>query len=58
MGSSRICFAKDFEIDPSKKQALRAQYGEVLYHLGHYDEAIPVLKQALKEADLPAPKYL
>jgi len=45
-----------FEIDPTKKQPLRAQYGEVLYHLGHYDEAIPVLKQALKEADLPQPK--
>ncbi len=45
-----------FELDPSKKQPLRAQYGEVLYHLGNYDEAIPVLKQALKEADLPQPK--
>ena len=45
-----------FELDPSKKQQLRAQYGEVLFHLGHYDEAIPVLKQALKEADLPSPK--
>jgi len=45
-----------FEIDPSKKQPLLAQYGEALYHLGQYDEAVPVLKQALKEADLPAPK--
>ena len=47
---------KIFELDPTKKQPLRAQYGEVLFHLGHYEEAIPVLKQALKEADLPSAK--
>lgn len=28
-----------FEIDPSKRQPLLAQYGEALYHLGQYDEA-------------------
>jgi tetratricopeptide (TPR) repeat protein len=47
---------KIFEIDPSKKSPLLAQYGEALFHLNQYDKAIPVLKQALKEADLPAPK--
>ena len=54
----QVVFAleKIFEIDPTKQQALRAQYGEALYHLGHYDDAVPILKQALKEADLPAPK--
>jgi tetratricopeptide (TPR) repeat protein len=54
----QVVFAleKIFEIDPSKKRPLLAQYGEALFHLNQYDKAIPVLKQALKEADLPSPK--
>ncbi len=54
----QVVFAleKIFEIDPSKKPPLLAQYGEALYHLGHYDDAVPVLKQALKDADLPTQK--
>ncbi len=54
----QVAFALDkiFTIDPSKKQSLLAQYGEALFRMGRYDEAVPVLKQALKEADLPAPK--
>jgi len=54
----QVVFAleKIFEIDASKKRPLLAQYGEALFRLGHYDDAVPVLKQALKEADLPAPK--
>lgn len=54
----QVVFAleKIFEIDPSKKQPLLAQYGEALFHLNQYDKAVPILKQALKEADLPAPK--
>lgn len=54
----QVAFAleKIFELDPSKKQQLGAQYGEALYHMKRYEEAIPVLKQALKDADLPMPK--
>ena len=54
----QVVFAleKIFELDPSKKQPLLAQYGEALFRLGHYDEALPVLKKALKEADLPSQK--
>ncbi len=54
----QVVFAleKIFEIDPSKKRFLLAQYGEALYKLNQYEKAVPVLKQALKEADLPAPK--
>ncbi len=54
----QVVFAleKIFEIDESKKRSLLAQYGEALFHLNQYDRAIPVLKQALKEADIPAPK--
>jgi tetratricopeptide (TPR) repeat protein len=54
----QVCFAleKIFEVDPSKKKQLGAEYGECLYNLRRYDEAIPVLKQALKDADLPLPK--
>lgn len=47
---------KIFELEPNKKKQLGAQYGEALYHMQRYDEAIPVLKQALKDADLPQPK--
>jgi len=54
----QVVFALDkiFELDPGKKKQLGAQYGEALYHLRRYDEAIPVIKQALKDADLPLPK--
>jgi tetratricopeptide (TPR) repeat protein len=54
----QVAFALErmFDLDPSKKKQLGAQYGEALYHLKRYDEAIPVLKQALKDADLPQPK--
>jgi tetratricopeptide (TPR) repeat protein len=54
----QVVFAleKIFEIDSSKKRPLLAQYGEALFHLNQYDKAVPILKQALKEADLPAPK--
>ncbi|PWU00497.1 MAG: hypothetical protein C5B53_03995 [Candidatus Melainabacteria bacterium] len=53
-----VAFAleKIFELDPSKKKLLGAQYGEALYHCKRYEEAVPVLKQALKDADLPQPK--
>jgi tetratricopeptide (TPR) repeat protein len=55
---SEVTFAleKIFELDPAKKKQLGAQYGEALYHCKRYEEAIPVLKQALKDADLPQPK--
>lgn len=54
----QVTFAleKIFELEPGKKKQLGAQYGEALYHMQRYDEAIPVLKQALKDADLPQPK--
>jgi tetratricopeptide (TPR) repeat protein len=53
----QVAFALDkiFSIDPSKRQQLGAEYGQALYQLGRYDEAIPVLKQAIKDADLPLP---
>lgn len=54
----QVAFALDkiFSIDPAKKKQLGPEYGQALYQLGHYEEAIPVLKQALKDADLPMPK--
>ncbi len=54
----QVIFAleKIFEIDPSKKPPLLAQYGEALFRTNRFDEAVPVLKKALKEADLPSTK--
>ncbi len=39
-----------FEADPSCKSKLSYEYGEVLYKLNRYDEAIPLLKAALASA--------
>jgi tetratricopeptide (TPR) repeat protein len=54
----QVAFAleKIFELEPNKKKQLGAEYGEALYHLKRYDEAIPVLQQALIDANTPMPK--
>jgi tetratricopeptide (TPR) repeat protein len=56
----QVTFAleKIFELDPAKKKVLGAEYGEALCNLGRYDEAIPVLKQALVDANIPIPKVI
>jgi tetratricopeptide (TPR) repeat protein len=43
-----------FDQDPSSKAHLQAEYGVVLAKRGRYEEAIPVLKNALKNADADA----
>jgi tetratricopeptide (TPR) repeat protein len=54
----QVVFALDkiFELEPAKKKQLGAEYAEALYNLKRYDEAIPMLKQALIDADTPMPK--
>jgi len=54
----QVAFALDkiFSLDPEKKKQLGYEYGNCLYHLKRYDEAIPILKQALKDVNLPGPK--
>jgi tetratricopeptide (TPR) repeat protein len=54
----QVAFALDkiFSLDPEKKKQLGYEYGNCLYHLKRYDEAIPVLKQALIDVNLPGPK--
>lgn len=54
----QVAFAleKIFELDPNKKKQLGAEYGEALYNLKRYDEAIPILQQALIDANTPMPK--
>jgi hypothetical protein len=56
----QVAFAleKIFELDPTKKKQLGAEYGEALTNLARYDEAIPVLKQALVDANTPMPKFV
>jgi tetratricopeptide (TPR) repeat protein len=55
----QVAFAleKIFLLEPNKKKQLGAEYGEALCNLGRYDEAIPVLKQALVDANTPMPKF-
>jgi tetratricopeptide (TPR) repeat protein len=45
-----------FKIDPAKKKQLGGEYGEALYRMKRYSDAIPVLKQALIDANTPMPK--
>jgi len=56
----QVAFAleKIFVLDPGKKKQLGAEYGEALTNLARYDEAIPVLKQALVDANTPMPKFV
>jgi hypothetical protein len=56
----QVAFAleKIFALDPGKKKQLGAEYGEALTNLARYDEAIPVLKQALVDANTPMPKFV
>lgn len=54
----QVAFAlqKVFELEPSMKDEFAGDYGEALYYLGRYDEAIPLLKQGLKYLDSPQAK--
>jgi len=44
---------KMFAIDPSQKVAHAYEYGQALFHLNRFDDAIPMLKNALRSVDLP-----
>jgi tetratricopeptide (TPR) repeat protein len=48
---------KIFAIDPSQKIAHSYEYGQALFNLNRYDEAIPNLKTALKTANNPTFEY-
>lgn len=43
-----------FEKDPEAKAHLQAEYGQILTYQNRYEEAIPVLKNALKTVDADA----
>ncbi len=51
----QVAFAieKIFELDPKKQQSLSYEYGQALFHLNKYEEAVPWLKKALVTADAP-----
>lgn len=54
----QVAFAlqKVIELNPAMKDECSGEYGEALFHLGRYDEAIPYLKAGLKYIDSPAAK--
>lgn len=54
----QVAFAlqKVIELNPAMKDECAGEYGEALFHLGRYDEAIPHLKAGLKYVDSPAAK--
>ncbi|HEY9731216.1 MAG TPA: tetratricopeptide repeat protein [Drouetiella sp.] len=56
----QVAFAieKIFELDPKKQPALSYEYGQALFHLNKYDEAVPWLKKALASADLPSVAFV
>lgn len=47
----QVAFAieKIFELDPKKQPALSYEYGQALFHLNKYDEAVPWLKKGSGE---------
>ncbi|HEY9784205.1 MAG TPA: hypothetical protein V6D17_02310 [Candidatus Obscuribacterales bacterium] len=45
---------KLFELNPEAKNQYAGELGEALYHMGRYDEAIPLLKKGLAYIDSPA----
>jgi len=49
---------KMFIIDPNQKKALAYQYGQALFHLNRFDEAIPYLKNALSTVNIPEVDYI
>jgi tetratricopeptide (TPR) repeat protein len=56
----QVAYALDkmFAIDPSQKTALAYQYGQALFHLNRFDEAIPYLKTALRTVTIPEVDYI
>lgn len=54
----QVAFAlqKVIELNPAMKDECSGEYGEALFHLGRYDEAIPLLKSGLRYIDSPAAK--
>jgi len=49
---------KMFAIDPNQKIALAYQYGQALFHLNRFDDAIPYLKTALRTVNIPEVDYI
>jgi tetratricopeptide (TPR) repeat protein len=56
----QVAYALDkmFAIDPNQKTALAYQYGQALFHLNRFDEAIPYLKKALTTVNIPEVDYI
>jgi len=56
----QVTYALDkiFATDPSQKSIHAYEYGQALFHLNRYDEAIPYLKKALISADIPTVDYI
>lgn len=54
----QIAFAleKVFELAPAMKSQYSGEYGEALYYMGKYDQAVPALKAGLKYLDSPQAK--
>ncbi len=54
----QVAFAlqKVIELNPAMKDECSGEYGEALFHLGRYDDAIPYLKAGLRYVDSPAAK--
>jgi tetratricopeptide (TPR) repeat protein len=49
-----VALDKVFELQPSEKDQLSADYGLALAHVGRYDEAVSWLKRSLRQIDLVA----
>ena len=56
----QVAFAleKMFQLDPSSKVGLSYQYGQALFHLNRFSEAVPVLKAALRTVNIDLPGYI
>lgn len=56
----QVAFAieKIFELDPKKQPSLSYEYGQALFHLNKYDEAVPWLKKALNSVDTPTVAFV
>jgi tetratricopeptide (TPR) repeat protein len=56
----QVAFAieKIIELEPKRQQSLAYEYGQALYHLNKFDEAVPWLKKALVAADTPTVAFM
>lgn len=56
----QVAFALDkiFALDPKRKDQMAYEYGQALFHMNHYDEAITWLKKALAQSDAGLPVFI